>query len=912
MAKKNLKRRKSINQTPSFTEQELIKFLQTQQPSSNKFSLGSQMTADSKAAIAENFDSAGDAVGAIGGMASGAMGIAGTTKNLATIDTSADEASIQNVANTDFTKLNSNTEALNAFYSRPTAQLSNLNKSGSEIAGGILQSTLTGAGAGASMGAWGAAAGAAAGLISSGVGALVGNAKANKEEERLRNEALSAEKQQMQAFNSQLGNIESNKSRLALQNMAAHGGRLNVFGQGGVTNGGDFSNGISFVNNGGTHEQNPYDGVQHSVDPQGVPNLVEEGEVIIDDYVYSNRLQIPASIQNKYKLKRMSFADAIKKLQKESEERPNDPISKAGLKVYEEELKQEQELAKERKKVRDMAKTVNSMSPQEKSELLMAAEQFAQQQQMAAQQEAMQAQQLQQGQEGQPSPEEMQMMQEQQMGQQQPQDMFAFGGNLFVGGGKEEKKETVTPVGAAAQDASVTIPYAHNGQDGVYLDYLPTENSYWHDQIFTDKTYKKHTPEYEAWHKGWNPSEEYIKKSRAELIKQGWTDKQIDARLKKEPDFFKNLSFDGYAGQLYAYAAQEFLRKKTPEIPETTIEKKPPEEKIPPEKKPDIPKDEPSGEYEPVDLRERQTISRYAPIAANALGLIMNNKDYTNADAIKQFKPTQVGFDPIGDYMTYKPMDTDYRANQLGQQNAATRSALINQAGGNRASAMAGILGADANYQAGLGELAREADLMNFENQARVKEFNRQTNQFNKEGAFRAQTANQGSDQLRYDQILKNAVMREAEDTAYNQTASQGLNNIANSLGAIGKENWMANIIDKNPALLFGVDGTYKQRPKQGATTTSTTSGPLVSPTQAAGKTADGRWASVQAIANQLQQTPSSQQSSPPAMSMTDTHTQGYDQFPINPALNRFNNMMLGFENPRAFGGKVKKRKKRK
>ena len=157
--------------------------------------------------------------------------------------------------------------------------------------------------------------------------------------------------------------------------------------------------------------------------------------------------------------------------------------------------------------------------------------------------------------------------------------------------------------------------------------------------------------------------------------------------------------------------------------------------------------------------------------------------------------------------------------------------------------------------------------------------------------------------------------MREAEDNAYNQTASQGLNNIANSLGAIGKENWMANMIDRNPALLYGVDGNYKQRPKQGATTTSTTattSGPLVPPTQAYGKTADGKWASVQAIASQLQQTPSSQQSSPPAMSMTDTHTQGYDQFPINPALNRFNNMMLGFENPRAFGGKIKKRKKRK
>ena len=75
------------------------------------------------------------------------------------------------------------------FIPDPTAELSNLNKSGSEIAGGMIQSTLAGAGAGASMGPWGAVAGAAAGLISSGVGALVGNAKANREEARLKNEA---------------------------------------------------------------------------------------------------------------------------------------------------------------------------------------------------------------------------------------------------------------------------------------------------------------------------------------------------------------------------------------------------------------------------------------------------------------------------------------------------------------------------------------------------------------------------------------------------------------------------------------------------------------------------------------------------------------------------------------------------
>jgi len=68
------------------------------------------------------------------------------------------------------------------------------------------------------------------------------------------------------------------------------------------------------------------------VDSEGVPNLVEEGEAIFNDYVFSKRLKVPKMIRNKYKLDGpISFADAAIKLSKESEERPNDPISKNGL-----------------------------------------------------------------------------------------------------------------------------------------------------------------------------------------------------------------------------------------------------------------------------------------------------------------------------------------------------------------------------------------------------------------------------------------------------------------------------------------------------------------------------------------------------------------------------------------------------
>lgn len=96
----------------------------------------------------------------------------------------------------------------------------------------------------------------------------------------------------------------------------------------------DFTNGVTIIDNGNTHEANPYNGVPMGVAPDGQPNLVEEGEAIFKDYVYSNRLKVPKAVRQKYKLrgpKDMTFAEAFKSAQKESSERPNDPISKNGL-----------------------------------------------------------------------------------------------------------------------------------------------------------------------------------------------------------------------------------------------------------------------------------------------------------------------------------------------------------------------------------------------------------------------------------------------------------------------------------------------------------------------------------------------------------------------------------------------------
>lgn len=127
------------------------------------------------------------------------------------------------------------------------------------------------------------------------------------------------------------------------QNKKAEGGNL-------------FTNGVTTIGNGGTHEQNPHQGIQLGVDTQGIPNLVEEGEVIWNDYVFSNRIKVPKKLQDKYKVKNLTFAEAVKKLQKESEERPNDPISKNTLTSLLTSLQEEQEQIRMKKEINKLNK----------------------------------------------------------------------------------------------------------------------------------------------------------------------------------------------------------------------------------------------------------------------------------------------------------------------------------------------------------------------------------------------------------------------------------------------------------------------------------------------------------------------------------------------------------------------------
>ena len=134
--------------------------------------------------------------------------------------------------------------------------------------------------------------------------------------------------------------------------IAAYGGPLNTINMfkdgGGIntprTHGGLFSSGLVEINNGGSHQANPYGGVQFGMDQYGIPNLVEEGETVFkdvgyggpDNYSFSDRItfdikkygkrfNLGGLIKNKKK-KKYTFADISKYLAKDANSNPNGEI----------------------------------------------------------------------------------------------------------------------------------------------------------------------------------------------------------------------------------------------------------------------------------------------------------------------------------------------------------------------------------------------------------------------------------------------------------------------------------------------------------------------------------------------------------------------------------------------------------
>lgn len=177
-------------------------------------------------------------------------------------------------------------------------------------------------------GIWGGIAGLVGGLGAAGGAWAKGASDAKDMEDLKRRELNIAQMSASKKTESARDSYHKNEYDNFMINHAAYGGPL-------YNHSGDWSNGLTFINEGGTHEENPFDGVLMGFDQEGIPNLVEEGEIIYNDYVFSNRLkpskkQLESSGLNK-KYNDWTFAKIVEDLQKSSAETPLDKISKESL-----------------------------------------------------------------------------------------------------------------------------------------------------------------------------------------------------------------------------------------------------------------------------------------------------------------------------------------------------------------------------------------------------------------------------------------------------------------------------------------------------------------------------------------------------------------------------------------------------
>ena len=405
------------------------------------------------------------------GLAAGLMSAAGSLNSL--IGNAISQASIKDpeeMKNNYRNQLGGlDTSSFDALNASKKANIANVTASdfhnmtkGSGVLNGISAGDVGATAGNAIVPGWGALVGGVLGTGSSIVGTIIGRKRARNAVEPMNDFIREINKLNNQNFVNQNNNLLANQVSSLEANYAAKGGFLNMGnniyessgdmryyapsanyqglleypnfeGPASYSYGGqlgnhpnDFSNGLLQINNGGSHEMNPYQGVQMGVDPQGTPNLVEEGETVFGDFVFSNRITVPKDVLASFGIKskkKMTYADVSKYLAKESEERPNDNISQKGLERNLGLLSDAQEKQKLQEDAeKRLAQAMNAMNPNMPADPMMAmqGEEQMQEDQMAqdqmAQEQAMQEQ-----------------VAQEQMAQQGGQPMMmAEGGNLNI------------------------------------------------------------------------------------------------------------------------------------------------------------------------------------------------------------------------------------------------------------------------------------------------------------------------------------------------------------------------------------------------------------------------------------------------------------------------------------------------
>ena len=546
-----------------------------------------------------------------------------------------------------------------------------LGMTGGQAAGQIIGNAFNGAAFGLTAGGLTPAGGIMAATngvlqtIASGIGYGIRKGKASRQAQQLNYEGQAANQNTISKINNAAMDIGKNTRNTEFLNLAAFGGPLDT----------TFTNGVRFITEGGSHESNPLSGVPQGIAADGIPNLVEEGEVIYNDYVYSRRLKVPQADKESLGLKKnkeYTYADAAKQIQKESEERPNDPISKRNLAEMMGRLQGSQDALKEKRNGQAFKRAVNKMTP---DELAMFMQQLQQPQQM----QPMMA---------------MQGMQSMQSTQSEV-PMFAKGG--LLGHRFDEESKLTHP-----------DHFDINDPDSVHM---------------------------------WDTNVKYPATRLESTIGA-----PVSAADVLSSDKFNQM-------------AKEVKNTKP------TVD----------------------------NNNSLAQALRAAPVfgsIGSTIASLFDKPNYSNTERAERAMSAvpRVSATPIGQRMSYNPMDINYLATQQANNALGARRALSEYGAGNPAGTQQAQIANNYTNQTALGQSIMQANQLNRQNLAQTLEFNRQTDSANAANNMQAALANQQRDMTAADFLMRTGQLRDAELGRVQANRSANLTNMFNQIGNLGQD----------------------------------------------------------------------------------------------------------------------------
>ena len=587
-------------------------------------------------------------------------------------------------------------------------------------------------------------------------------------------------------FSNNAGNIRNSMFNKSALNIAAYGGNIspyvksrlimksfkmkprkmkyggfgNYYAYGGDMTG-DWSNGITLINNGGTHEQNPYSGVPLGFDTNGTPNLVEEGEVVFNDYVFSNRLKptkkqlSDVKLPEKYEGK--TFAEIAKVIQTESENNPLDPISKNTLVDGMTKLMSIQEDKRRQKALAKARKEISEMPDDELTQLIN--QSFG-------------------------SPE---MQDEQQAVNIMNQNPRAYKGI------REEMNEENLGEGFAFGG------YANFADDGLNLNrrWLPYDNS--KGFVFYDDKTKSYDKGYLDWLDNikFDTEEGKVLYDKLSKIYKDAIGKDLT------PEEAIRLGKDKKFGQFHTIYNNAYANHIAPKYPELSTY--------------DINIDDyytPVNNYDlsgllgetPIYVKTKDDKDdypeinplQYMPAIGSVLQAVNKQRpDYSNSDLISKGRRgiRDVRGRTIGHYLAYNPYDINYEADKIRQTGLSTQRAMENTAD-NRGQLLASMALLNNNINGQYGDLRRKAMDYNDQQRKLVEDFNRQTDIQNAQFGMQADQANSSLDVNRAQLYENEAKLRDQIESAVSRSNSSNVSNALTNIGNIGKQIYEKDKLD--------------------------------------------------------------------------------------------------------------------